>query len=506
VPVLFPALHWSKLTLRTKGLIVVALPVLPLAVFWSLTALTLINRRAPGTGINRNFAVQMNLPRVFSALLDADAGARDHVLTDHPAALARYEGAIGAVPSALGLLDSAIIDDAELQQLLDVLHGSVDEELAVLRRVIDGPDGTGQPLTERAALDQSAANLDRLRELTVRMQARQTALATAQLKRAELAGTVLVWMLLVGSVACSVGGIAAAIMVARSVSRRINILSRNAYRLAHGDAVHSVPLGDDEIGTLDRRLREASHLLRRREAQLRARTGELEAANRELEAFSYSVSHDLRAPLRAIDGFTALVESDYADELDQGAKDALARVRNAAQRMGNLIDEMLNLSQLSRADLAREKLDLSSAAGAIIDDLARHHPGRCVEVHVEPGLVVNADANLVRMALENLLHNAWKYTSKTDQPRIEVGSSQNGSAAAFHVRDNGAGFDMKYAARMFDPFQRLHAARDFEGTGIGLAIVQRVIHRHGCKIWAEGEVNVGATFHFTLEPELAEDE
>ena len=483
----------------------VALPVLPLAIFWGLTALTLLNRREPNYGASGSVAVHMNVPRIFSALLDADAGARDHVLTDHPAALVRYEAAVKRVPAILSTLDVAI-SDSELRELLSTLRTAADQEVALLRRVVGRPAAGGAEFSGRAALDASAANLDQLRELTMKMQARQTAVSDNRLRRVQFLATVFFWMLLVGSVACSGGGIAAAIMVARSVSRRVNILAANADRLARGDVIHSEPLGEDELGKLDCRLREASHLLRRREAQLRARTAELEAANHELEAFSYSVSHDLRAPLRAIDGFSALVESDYRDQLDEGGRDALSRVRKAAQRMGKLIDEMLNLSQLSRADLTRERLDLSTAAQSIVDELVRHHPERRVEVHIEPGLTAEADPHLVRIALENLLDNAWKYTSKTEHPCIEVGASPNGTAQAFHVRDNGAGFDMKYAGRIFDPFQRLHAARDFEGTGIGLAIVQRVVQRHGGKIWAEGAVNAGAAFHFTFQPEAAEDE
>ena len=209
---------------------------------------------------------------------------------------------------------------------------------------------------------------------------RQAQLAEARVETTERADTLLFMILLAGSIACAVGGVVAALLLAASVSRRINRLARNADRLARGEAIETEPVGRDEIGQLDRRLREAARLLREREGELRAQAAELESANRELEAFSYSVSHDLRAPLRAIDGFSQMVEQEHGPQLDDEGRDALRRVRTAAQRMGALIDELLNLSRLTRSDLRRERLDLGAAAAGIIDDLVRHHPSRSVDV------------------------------------------------------------------------------------------------------------------------------
>jgi light-regulated signal transduction histidine kinase (bacteriophytochrome) len=231
------------------------------------------------------------------------------------------------------------------------------------------------------------------------------------------------------------------------------------------------------------------------------RTIELEVANRELEAFSYSVSHDLRAPLRAIDGFSEAIEEDSWNRLDDTGRDSLRRVRAAAKRMGILIDELLNLSRLTRVELKRQQVDIAGSANAILADLARRGPSRGVDIRIEPNLVAEADPELVHIALHNLLDNAWKYTGKTQAARIEIGSTPNGAARVFHIRDNGAGFDMAHVGKLFGAFQRLHAERDFEGTGIGLAIVQRIVNRHGGRIWAESAVNAGATFYFTLEPE-----
>ena len=234
------------------------------------------------------------------------------------------------------------------------------------------------------------------------------------------------------------------------------------------------------------------------ELQVQRRTAQFEAANRELEAFSYSVSHDLRAPLRAIDGFSQVLLEDYGERLDEDGRRYLQRVRMGTQRMGNLIEDLLKLSRLSRGDLERQPLDLSGKAGRILHDLALRDPDRTVATAVAPGLQASGDDRLVTVALENLLGNAWKYTGKTAGARIEFGALVRDGQPAFFVRDNGAGFDMAYAGKLFSPFQRLHAAPDFEGSGIGLALVQRILNRHGGTIWAEAEPDRGATFYFTL--------
>lgn len=232
---------------------------------------------------------------------------------------------------------------------------------------------------------------------------------------------------------------------------------------------------------------------------LEDRAVELEAANKELEAFSYSVSHDLRAPLRAIGGFSQALLEDYMDKLDAEGQSYLQRVRSAANRMSDLIDDLLNLSRLTRAEMRHERVDLSQLAQSIASGLHQRQPERQVEFTISEGLVVDGDTRLLRIALENLLGNAWKFTSKHPQARIEVGiveQSENGQA--FFVRDDGDGFDMVYVDKLFGAFQRLHAMTEFEGTGIGLATVQRIIRRHGGKVWAEAEVGKGATFFFTL--------
>ena len=228
--------------------------------------------------------------------------------------------------------------------------------------------------------------------------------------------------------------------------------------------------------------------------------GEIAAHERtlaELEAFNYSVSHDLRAPLRPLDGFSEALLEDYGDKLDERGRNYLTRIRTAAQRMGQLIDDLLELSRVSRADLRRQQLDLSSLVGGIVADIRADQATGERAFVCTPGLRVSADARLLRIALENLLRNAWKFTARQAQPRIEFGCTTANEELIYFVRDNGVGFDPTYASKLFQPFQRLHTA-EFAGTGIGLAIVDRIVRRHEGRIWGESTPDQGATFFFTL--------
>jgi signal transduction histidine kinase len=235
------------------------------------------------------------------------------------------------------------------------------------------------------------------------------------------------------------------------------------------------------------------------EQRVASRTRMLEAANKELEAFSYSVSHDLRAPLRSIDGFSQLLSKQIGDQLDATCQDYLQRVRRASLRMGELIDDLLKLSKVSRSELKLENVDLSQIAHEILDGLRANSPARQIEVEIQDGIKANADARLIRGVLENLLGNAWKFTSRQPQPRIEFGCREDAGKRVYFVRDNGAGFDMRYVGKLFGAFQRLHKVEEFEGTGIGLATVQRIVTRHGGSVWVEAELGKGATFFFTLD-------
>jgi len=228
------------------------------------------------------------------------------------------------------------------------------------------------------------------------------------------------------------------------------------------------------------------------------RTAELSVVNMELESFSYSVSHDLRAPLRSIDGFSLALLEDYEDKLDLKGKDFLHRVRAAAQNMAVLIDDLLKLSQVTRSEMRLDNVDMSSLAHSIADSLQKSAPERCVTFLIQDGLRAKGDRNLLEMALVNLIENALKFSSGQTDAQIEFGSRETDGKPTYFVRDNGVGFDMTYVDQLFGAFQRLHSTKEFPGSGIGLATVQRIIHRHGGRVWAEGAVNKGATFYFTL--------
>lgn len=251
---------------------------------------------------------------------------------------------------------------------------------------------------------------------------------------------------------------------------------------------------EDEIHKLNREL----------EARVIERTRELEHANRELESFSYSVSHDLRAPLRAIDGFSEALLEDYSDKLDEQGKTYLSYLQEGSRDMSDLIDGLLKLSRSTRGEMSRENIDLSGLVRSVVDELQQAEPERQVTLVVAENIKVDADPRLLKVVMENLLGNAWKYTGKTPAAMIEFGIEEQGDETVYFVRDNGAGFDMAYVDKLFLPFHRLHKTDEFTGIGIGLATVQRIIHRHGGKLWAQGGVGEGACFYFTLREERSE--
>jgi len=234
------------------------------------------------------------------------------------------------------------------------------------------------------------------------------------------------------------------------------------------------------------------------ERRVAERTRQLEAANRELEAFAYAVSHDLRAPLRSMSGFSQILQENAPPGLDEKSRHYLQRIHDASLRMSGLIEDLLNLSRIGRSELTARPISLSQVATEAAAAVRERNPGREVQVEIAPDLEVSADPRLLRIALENLLSNAWKYTSRASQATVAIGAQAGEHGPVYFVRDNGVGFDMKYADKLFVPFQRLHPEAEFPGSGIGLVTVQRIIARHGGRVWAEAKPDEGATFYFTL--------
>jgi signal transduction histidine kinase len=281
-------------------------------------------------------------------------------------------------------------------------------------------------------------------------------------------------------------------MASVTVERRIVTLRDGANQVAAGNLDHRIQIsGDDELADLARTFDAMA-------ARLQASYSSLETSNRELEAFSYAVSHDLRAPLRSVAGFSQAALEDYGPQLDATGRQYLELASEAAREMGQLIDDLLRLSRVTRAEMLRQPVDLSALATSIVEELQRAEPERRVVAEVAPDLTVHGDPALLRQVMENLIRNAWKFTSRHSTARIRVGRQRSRGLDAYVVADDGAGFDMAYLDKLFNPFQRLHRTVEFPGTGIGLATVRRIVRRHGGDTWAEGEVEKGATIYFTL--------
>ncbi len=276
------------------------------------------------------------------------------------------------------------------------------------------------------------------------------------------------------------------------ILRPVRSLSKATKMIEADDLSARVPRGyGDELGQLGSSFNSMAE-------RIETQASKLEAANKELEAFSYSVSHDLRAPLRHINAYGHMLLEDYGEKLDDEAREYLEQIRASSHEMANLIDQVLELAKISRREIVPTAVDVTAMAEKAIRRLQKEAPERVVEVSIEPGMQANGDETLLKQVFENLIANAWKFTGKTENARITVGTESKDSSKVYLVRDNGAGFDMRYAANLFGAFQRLHAADEFEGTGIGLATVHRIITRHGGRIWAESEIKKGSTFYFEL--------
>ena len=305
--------------------------------------------------------------------------------------------------------------------------------------------------------------------------------------------SVLPWLAGVALVATILGALIGSMLARAAVAplKKIADIAGRASR-DNTDSLR-VETSGGEAGRAAASLNELLAQMQQRDVELRRRSVELEAVNKDLESFAYSVSHDLRAPLGSIDGFVQAVEMDYSHLFDETAKEYFGWIKEGCRQMRDLIDGLLQMTRLTRAEIQREPVDLSGIARSVADALQQTNPTRAAQFEIRGGVRTVGDERLLRAVLENLMSNAWKFTRHKAETRIEFGES----SGAYFVRDNGAGFDQAHAAKMFRPFQRLHSMREFEGTGIGLATVQKIIERHGGRVWAEGEVEKGATIFFT---------
>ncbi len=481
---------WLNLPLRDKGLLVVVVLPLTTLVAAVLMRIPYSQQEQLTVALTTRVAQSREAAQELAiSLLDLESGIRGYQLNRDSESVQRVAQAREMAPIHLDRLSSLLFRDSD-HDTFEKLSTLVRDELTKADRLILVLVTRVKPM---ALMRPAAAHIGcrwpspMAFEALRLSQSEIVGESQAELERRRQRLTPIILVTLFGGLAATSPPAGCLPPASPSVS---TALERNAERLANGERLqHEPSRGLDEIGSLDLTLRRASLLLRTRERELRDVNARLERTvheqallNRELEAFSYSVSHDLRAPLRSIDGFAQALREDWGDRLDETAQDHLSRVRNAAQRMGRLIDDLLKLSRLTRSQIQRTDVDLSQLARDVGEELSDRNPARTVTWTITAGLHAWCDPALARIVLENLLGNAWKFTTKAESPQIEFDGVPNTRPSMFMVRDNGAGFDMRYVEKLFAPFQRLHGEREFPGTGIGLATVQRIVHKHGGKV------------------------
>jgi len=434
--------------------------------------------------VEHTWKVINQVERVMGSAKDAETGNRGFLITGDEAYLQPYNDALRDLPIELAAFRKLTADNPSQQRRIGEMQAVLDQRLKLLK---DGNDlrrsGNADAVHVMVVSGTGKLQMDHLRALADAAEAEERRLLADRTEDAQSNGSRSRYAVVIASgldfmlivfmfryLAKERGlRIAGEITAHRLAASRAELVERNA-----------------EISALNESL----------EQRVQLRTAELEATNRELEAFSYSVSHDLRAPLRTIDGFSLALEEDYAEAIDDAGRDYILRVRTGVQRMGGLIDALLQLSRISRADITRETFDISALATSVASALREENPGQDITFTIEPGLTADGDPKLIQVALENLLGNAVKFSSKKPSSIIDFGWDTEKNA--WFVRDNGAGFDMFYANKLFNAFNRLHGDKDFKGSGIGLATVSRVVRRHHGKIWADSVIDHGTTFWFTL--------
>jgi signal transduction histidine kinase len=464
-------------------LLLIAAIIVLLNAWWAFQSVRTLATNA--YWLAHSWQVVHQVERVLGSAVNAETGERGYLITGMESYLEPYTAARQELPGELDRLQSLTSDNPGQQERLRDLRAALGRRLLVLQKAIDartqsGPNvktpllasGPGKAEMDhvRAVCDSMEAEEDRL--LAIRKASTDTSTLRAQV--AVVFASTLDFLLILFAF--------------------WQFVRERGLRVAAEKAGERLLLAQQET---EPRAAEVLSLNATLEDRVRVRTAELERINRELEAFSYSVSHDLRAPLRTIDGFSLALQEDFAATIDDTGKDYIGRVRGGVQRMGQLIDALLQLSRITRTEIVREEFSMSGLAESVASDLREQNRERNLSFDIQAGLNAYADPRLTRIALENLMSNAVKFSSKV--PRAEIRFGWDPEQNAWYLRDNGAGFDMTYADKLFGAFNRLHGDKDFRGSGIGLATVARVVHGHHGRIWANSAVDQGATFWFTLE-------
>ena len=434
--------------------------------------------------VEHTWQVINRVESLMGSAKDAETGTRGYILTGEDAYLQPYQDAVKELPAKLSDFTSLTSDNASQQSRTQEMRAVLEERISLLQQSI-ALRREGSPDAVRAFVlnGTGKTQMDRLRQIGDEMDAEERRLLVIRTASAQSDG---LHARLTIAVASALDFLLI-VFISRYFYRERNL------RVLNEETAARLAASRDE---LEVRTKEIEELNAGLEQRVKQRTAELEATNRELEAFSYSVSHDLRAPLRTIDGFSLALEEDYTEAVDATGRDYIRRVRTGVQRMGQLIDALLQLSRITRAEITRSHFNFSELAASVAAVLEEQNPGVDLTFNIEPGLEVEGDPKLLQVALENLMGNAVKFSSKKPAAIVDFGFDKEQNA--WFVRDQGAGFDIFYADKLFNAFNRLHGDKDFKGSGIGLATVARVVRRHHGNIWADSVVDHGATFWFTL--------
>ncbi|MEB3286346.1 MAG: CHASE3 domain-containing protein [Vampirovibrionales bacterium] len=440
-----------------------------------------------------------SLANLLSDVKDVETGVRGFVLTNDRAYLAPYYSSMPTIDKHLKNL-AGLIHEPGSKKNLQNIEALVKKRVGISKNIVqiqmhEGGDKAIQAVKE----SRGKAIMDELRQKTLAMirheafltkQAEELAQSASKFTRILYNGAFVLILLMQGVAFYT---ILQEVMQRREAEEKVKLLNRNLenHIIELAKEISDRTSAERKVNLLNQELNDQVQLLNETNHTLNT-------VNHELESFAYSVSHDLRAPLRGIDGFSLALLEDYGDKVDEVGKSYLERVRYESQRMGMLIDGILSLSRLTRGEIHKSEVNLSELSQKIVKTLEKETPERQIKVTIENDLMAQADPRLIEPALENLLSNAWKFTSKKPEAEIEFGHLEQEGKTVYFIKDNGAGFDMAHVNKLFGPFQRLHGMAEYPGTGIGLATVQRIITRHGGSIWTEAKVNEGATFFFTL--------
>jgi signal transduction histidine kinase len=475
-----------------KGLILISVPLVFVLAF--VVLVIQVKRHGEEAQIRylHTKEVIAQIDAISKSLLDAEASIRGYVIAGDPAFAAAYNYAVVEIPEKIERLQSLIQDNPEQTARASRLGAIAAEKMAFLASVEQlVRSGASAQAIEQIKTGAGLYLTDEFRREVAAFLETEQHLDIMWQRTVDESWQRFNWLIVAGASIDILLTLMLAFLFSRGISKRVSTLTENARALAEGKELMRPMRGTDEIARLD----QVFHCMAQ---SLENRTAQLQAANQELEAFSYSVSHDLRAPLRAVDGFSRILLEDYADKLDAEGRRVLNVIRTNTQNMGRLIDDLLTFSRLGRKQIEPAIINMGELARDVFTQLESNMSGRAPRLNLKELPPTHGDRALLRQVFVNLLSNAAKYSRPKEPSVIEVGGRSENGENIYYVKDNGVGFDMKYANKLFGVFQRLHSAEEFEGTGVGLAIVQRVVGRHGGRVWAEGKVNEGAIFYFAL--------